>query len=137
MAFVVYQYFWETFVIGVRWHSVAFVGVQWCLLACSGVCWRSEAFVGVQWRLLAFSGVRWRAGAFVVYQYFWETFVIGVCWRSVAFVGVQWRLLCLFITETLSGILRDFSIFLIHVLSFSFFHSVALKDQQNYDMYHN
>ena len=45
MAFVVYQYFWETFVIGDCWHSVAFVGVRWGLLAFGGVWWRLLAFV--------------------------------------------------------------------------------------------
>ena len=101
VAFVVYQYFWETFVIGVRWgllafsgvcwRAVAFVGVRWRLLACSGVCWRSVVFGGVcclaifledicYWRLLAFSGVQWHLLA-----------CSGVCWRSVAFVGVCWR----------------------------------------------
>ena len=88
VAFVVYQYFWETFVIGVRWRllafsgvcwrAVAFVGVQWRSVACSGVCCL-PIFLGdiCYWRLLAFGGVCWHSVAFV-----------GVCWRSVAFVGV-------------------------------------------------
>ena len=38
---------------------MAFVGVQWRLLAFSGVCWRSVAFGGVCWRSVAFVGVCW------------------------------------------------------------------------------